>query len=1178
MGEMKSAGISPEYWLTVCRGREAAAAWIASRAEGRSAALTLLGAFPILGLPQFPSAVDRFGFVGAGAEIHLEGAEAGRCLESLLSSIERNDTETFAVINLRLGYVLSEEKAGDVGLNLAAAIVSFDIAAHAFDETHDRASALAHGGVARMDLAELGVEPLANFEAAVSKLQDAAKLFGAGENMARSLVHEGIARSELGRMGVGAIDNLNAARCLYDQAMIMYNTRSGKGQCLLNKGIATVRLAEMGVGVEQNPREAIELYREAIELYREARAFFDESQEIARALMSEGNTHARIAQTGLAPRENLSLAVALYDETEDLLESGPDLGALLTMRALAHFYLARFGDDPQANLGICVGLCRQAETMGLTGGDLARCLVNRANAISRLADLRVSELENLHEAVVLYGRAARVFNAGLEVAMCLMNAANALTALAERNIAPIEMLERSLDMYREAETFATVGATRAECQFNMANTYVDLGERRPDPQPDYTSALALYQVAISGLAAPGDRAACLSAEAAVRGRLANLGVDSLANVTMARRLHRESIDAFLAFGSGIDTLRALRNFGAFCLQEELWPEAYSAFSTAINLLEEVSAHSATLGDRRAWMERNSVLFDGAVHACLVLQRPTEALEFLERGRSRAIADLVHIAEARPRTIPDSTWEEYRRYRLEAENLDWAIHDFGTTGFLALDDAPGLTGSVVMAAEMRERRQELRQAITECEEAIRAVAPEFLPVATPLKFEELRQVANRAGRPLIYPWFSESQSLMFAVTPAEDGSELETSKTDACGLVLIPMNGVSKTDIWKWLFGQDPDHTMGGWVGAHLEHRAASGENNAYGSHTAFDRWIAQMDQVLSNLGHHIANPLRSWMLDNDWHAIVLIPGAQLGFLPLHAAQWTDLSGNTQCAIDQLDVVYAPSGWVYDRCERRQKETWSPLLIVTDPHRPNSTSSPFSIWEGKTIEALVRGTQGVAAASTLSGTRATAGSVQTMLGSHQSLHLACHGWWFPDDPLASSILLADNESLSLTDIISDEYLTRMRLVVMSACETALGYTPGGGGEEYLGLPAGFITAGVASVVGSLWLAPDVASALLMTRFHGMLMRNEYIDAALRSSQSWLRNLTTREALRIVGEIPYGPDEQETRWSIALEWLSGFADDDFPFQHPFFWAGFVAFGSPAPLGVLTDDESAETWTEL
>jgi CHAT domain-containing protein len=44
--------------------------------------------------------------------------------------------------------------------------------------------------------------------------------------------------------------------------------------------------------------------------------------------------------------------------------------------------------------------------------------------------------------------------------------------------------------------------------------------------------------------------------------------------------------------------------------------------------------------------------------------------------------------------------------------------------------------------------------------------------------------------------------------------------------------------------------------------------------------------------------------------------------------------------------------------------------------------------------------------------------------------------------------------------------RARLVVLSACESATGDDPGGSGEEYLGLPAGFIVAGAQAVVGSL----------------------------------------------------------------------------------------------------------------
>ena len=76
-------------------------------------------------------------------------------------------------------------------------------------------------------------------------------------------------------------------------------------------------------------------------------------------------------------------------------------------------------------------------------------------------------------------------------------------------------------------------------------------------------------------------------------------------------------------------------------------------------------------------------------------------------------------------------------------------------------------------------------------------------------------------------------------------------------------------------------------------------------------------------------------------------------------------------------------------------------------------------------------------------------------------------------------MADGD-LTLAYLLGQMRLEVARLVILSACETGIGFDPNRQGEEYLGLPAGFIVAGAMSVIGSLWSVPDLATALLMVR--------------------------------------------------------------------------------------------------
>jgi CHAT domain-containing protein len=114
-----------------------------------------------------------------------------------------------------------------------------------------------------------------------------------------------------------------------------------------------------------------------------------------------------------------------------------------------------------------------------------------------------------------------------------------------------------------------------------------------------------------------------------------------------------------------------------------------------------------------------------------------------------------------------------------------------------------------------------------------------------------------------------------------------------------------------------------------------------------------------------------------------------------------------------------------------------------------------------------------------------------------VHLAAHGEARLDNPLFAHIALADGQ-LSMIDIFN------MRLdgalVTLSACETGRGAIVGG--DELVGLSRGFLFAGAATLVQSLWRVDDRSTARLMQCFYGALMDGIPPGAALRRAQRGL----------------------------------------------------------------------------
>jgi CHAT domain-containing protein len=127
-----------------------------------------------------------------------------------------------------------------------------------------------------------------------------------------------------------------------------------------------------------------------------------------------------------------------------------------------------------------------------------------------------------------------------------------------------------------------------------------------------------------------------------------------------------------------------------------------------------------------------------------------------------------------------------------------------------------------------------------------------------------------------------------------------------------------------------------------------------------------------------------------------------------------------------------------------------------------------------------------------------------LGAYRYLHFATHGYMDARHPELSALVLSlvdkdGNEKdgfLRLQDIYSLHL--RADLVVLSACETGLGREIRG--EGLIGLTRGFMYAGAARVVVSLWNVSDQGTSELMPRFYrNMFERHMAPAAALRRAQ-------------------------------------------------------------------------------
>ena len=145
------------------------------------------------------------------------------------------------------------------------------------------------------------------------------------------------------------------------------------------------------------------------------------------------------------------------------------------------------------------------------------------------------------------------------------------------------------------------------------------------------------------------------------------------------------------------------------------------------------------------------------------------------------------------------------------------------------------------------------------------------------------------------------------------------------------------------------------------------------------------------------------------------------------------------------------------------------------------------------------------------------------------------------------------------------MPEVSLVTLSACETAL-LDPRDATDEAVGLPYGFLQAGVPAVWGSLWKVPDSSTALLMIQADERLRMGAEAAQALRGAQQWLRDLTARDlAVFLSAHSPARPG-MGIRPQVVAAWRKEFPGrwtlleaNACPFAHPYYWAGFQHIGA-------------------
>ncbi|MBD2215642.1 CHAT domain-containing protein [Calothrix sp. FACHB-1219] len=266
---------------------------------------------------------------------------------------------------------------------------------------------------------------------------------------------------------------------------------------------------------------------------------------------------------------------------------------------------------------------------------------------------------------------------------------------------------------------------------------------------------------------------------------------------------------------------------------------------------------------------------------------------------------------------------------------------------------------------------------------------------------------------------------------------------------------------------------------------------------------ANVKKPLQKLHDILIKNIADLLPKNPSERVIFIPQGSLFLAPFPALR--DEQG--KYLVEKHTILTAPAIQVLNfthQLEQGRQTNYQNALIVgnptmpvvsTEPGKPGTRLDPLpgAEQEAKTIADLLK-------TKAILGKDATKANILQRLSQVDVIHLATHGWADDYRGLGSWIALApsgkDDGLLKAEEIL--DLKLKAQLVVLSACETGKGKLSGDG---VIGLSRSLISAGVPSVLVSLWQVPDAPTQYLMVEFYKSLQTQP--DKALALRQAMLK---------------------------------------------------------------------------
>jgi CHAT domain-containing protein len=523
--------------------------------------------------------------------------------------------------------------------------------------------------------------------------------------------------------------------------------------------------------------------------------------------------------------------------------------------------------------------------------------------------------------------------------------------------------------------------------------------------------------------------------------------------------------------------------------------AATYYDQAVRGIDEVQSR-LVMDERTSFLENKGGIYQRAIILALKRDQVDQALIYVEKAKSRVLGDyLRNNIDIRLRAgdrAGEAILKDLERLREEQAWFSSIVYE--TDNIANLSDTAIMRRQSVSPSQARSEMQQRERLIEQLLEQMHLRSAgdlvSYQPSSWPDSIVTSLPPKLTASTVLLEYYFSDQDIYIFYMTQAGVNVQMVRNAYPKLERLL---------SLWR----------------ANLELAAqASGSSDRAETFSGLQENSLGLLQRLHDI---LLRPLADVLADCTH--LIIVPYGLLHYLPFHC-----LFDGVEFVVERFDVSYLPSAALLDICYDRGQRIHakgvhleqSLVLGLSDNGRLS-----YAAHEAEVVARLLK--------SPVLLNEAATTSQLWIQGPHSPIvHIAAHGLFRLDAPNFSHIKLADRQ-LSAIEVFNLD-LSSCSLVTLSACET--GRVVVGGVDEVIGLGRGFLYAGAASLLPTLWKVDDASSAELMEMFYQALFYGQAKGTALASAQRAFI-ARARTSLR-----PYR-------------------------VHPYFWAAFHLIGDASPL---------------